>query len=238
MASNSPKYPRMNEWQLRLHSDGGAYTKVYGPPHPVDGGNYSALFETTDREFAEEVVRRWNAVPPSAPAGASEETASAKMHMFVWLGAPMFLAVAQARSVAEARELLLDEIGAGSDGSCPERERAAKFVKEKGPSIWHGPNAEFALTDSAEVRELEVNWKKAEDELKRLRAAPSPAPSTDRAGELLFDLEALQKECRSYEGAGFQYAARRLDEILSSVKKGYAPAAPPADKSASAEDGK
>ena len=38
MASNSPEYPKMQDWTLRSENN-----KVYGPPHPIDGGNYAPL---------------------------------------------------------------------------------------------------------------------------------------------------------------------------------------------------
>jgi hypothetical protein len=61
MASNSPEYPNMSEWKLRLVvSEGSTKSHVYGPPHPIDGGNYAPLISTNDHEFAAEVVRRWN----------------------------------------------------------------------------------------------------------------------------------------------------------------------------------
>jgi hypothetical protein len=75
-----------------------------------------------------------------------------QMHMYVWSHFADYIAVVQASSVEEARALLLEEIG-GGDSSCPEREKAAKYVQENTPAIWYGPNAAFALTDSAEQRE-------------------------------------------------------------------------------------
>lgn len=61
MASNSPKYPRMKDWKLRVVENIGCiYAAVYGPKHTVDGNDYAPLFTTTDRDFAREIVRRWN----------------------------------------------------------------------------------------------------------------------------------------------------------------------------------
>jgi len=74
------------------------------------------------------------------------------LHMYCWSKPPSFIAVAQAHNVNEARKLVLLQIGHG-DGSCPEREKAAEWVQANTPTIWHGPNAEFELTDNAELIE-------------------------------------------------------------------------------------
>lgn len=81
-----------------------------------------------------------------------------RMKMYVWHSAPSFLAVAQADSVAKARELLLsnDTMGESGDGSCHERDKAREYVKATRPHIWYGANAEFVLTDSAELQEQET----------------------------------------------------------------------------------
>ena len=91
------------------------------------------------------------------------------MHMYVWSRKPTFIAVAQAPSIEEARRALLseDELGESGDGSCPERDEARKVVLETHPNIWHGTNAEFALTDSAELREYRDWSRKQIDGLKR-----------------------------------------------------------------------
>lgn len=85
-------------------------------------------------------------------ASDKAKQAARAYHMYVWYDSLAYIAVAQARSVDEARALVLPEIG-GGDGSCPEREKASKCVRETTPVIWHGANAEFVLTDSAEQRE-------------------------------------------------------------------------------------
>jgi len=90
------------------------------------------------------------------------------VHMYVWSRPPSFIAIAQAKSVAQARELVLQEIGSGSDGSCPERDKAWAYVTANTPGIWHGPNAEFALTDSAELTEVEAYAESKEREIKSL----------------------------------------------------------------------
>ena len=81
------------------------------------------------------------------------------MHMYVWSRKPAYLAVAQAESVEAARRALLseDSLVKSGAGSCPERDEARKAILETQPNIWFGTNAEFALTDSAELREHE-DW--------------------------------------------------------------------------------
>ena len=121
-------------------------------------------------------------------------------HMYVWTKQPFFHAVAQAVNVAEARTLLLEEIG-GGDGSCPEREAAAKWVREQQPNIFHRSNAEFSLTDSAELREQETH---SEMLNKRLEAAQGRIGELDRllkfvAGDLLKHINGEEYE-RSLAG--------------------------------------
>ena len=119
---------------------------------------------------------------------AAREQQSRIWHMYIWTRQPFFHAVAQAESVDEARELLLEEIG-GGDGSCPEREKAAKWVREQQPTIFHRSNAEFSLTDSAELREQEAYVEKLQKEIKELKSALDSAGVPDEPG---FD-EATEK---------------------------------------------
>jgi len=76
------------------------------------------------------------------------------MKMYVWSRQPAFIAVAQADSVDGARKALLAEIG-GSDGSCEYCEEAVQRIMNSTPTIWQGVNAEFAITDSAELARCE-----------------------------------------------------------------------------------
>jgi hypothetical protein len=108
-------------------------------------------------------------------------TISNPMHMYVWTREPFFFAVAQAHDVASARKLLLDECG-GTDGSCPERAEARKWIAERNPSIWYGPNAEFALTDSAELRENELLLETLQKQLAELKK-PQGGPARANAGK-------------------------------------------------------
>jgi hypothetical protein len=111
-------------------------------------------------------------------------TISNPMHMYVWTREPFFFAVAQAHDVASARKLLLEECG-GTDGSCPERAKAAEWIHEHNPSIWYGPNAEFALTDSAELRETELLVETMSKELSELRTKTGAGPARANAGKHL-----------------------------------------------------
>lgn len=91
------------------------------------------------------------------------------MRMYVWSRKPFFIAVAQARIVAEARILVLAQIESREDdASCPERAAAIRFINANTPEIWFGPNAEFALTDSAELREEEAQSERLRKEVKDL----------------------------------------------------------------------
>jgi len=75
------------------------------------------------------------------------------MHMYCWSVQGSWFAVAQAKSVAEARKRLLEDCEGSPDGSCPERQRAYECIRDEAPTIWYSVNAEFALTDSAELTE-------------------------------------------------------------------------------------
>lgn len=111
-------------------------------------------------------------------------------HMYVWTKEPFFYAVAQAGSVDEARSLMLEEIG-GGDGSCPERESAAEYVRERQPYIFHRSNATFGLTDSAELSEQIAHSEKLEKKLKELAASRSqepPTPTTDAEDSFIWKL--------------------------------------------------
>lgn len=92
--------------------------------------------------------------------------------MYVWFDQISYLAVAHAKSASKARELLLanDCIGESGDGSCPERDKARNTVMSTTPSIWLGENAEFALTDSAELREQEQHSERLEKRASKAEA--------------------------------------------------------------------
>ncbi len=97
------------------------------------------------------------------------------MKFFIWRNEPAWIAVAHAESVAQARKMLLGEVG-GIDGSCVVRAKARAVISEDAPEIWTGPNAEFALTDSAELEEQGA----ATTALRAALAAPSPEPNDVR----------------------------------------------------------
>lgn len=78
-----------------------------------------------------------------------------RLKMYVWSQKPEYLAVALASSVEEARARIMQEVGESGDGSCPVRDRARGRILSETPTIWFFSNAEFALTDSAEVEEQE-----------------------------------------------------------------------------------
>lgn len=83
------------------------------------------------------------------------------MKMFCW-SSSTFLAIAQAKSVDHARAAVLKEMGGKPDGSSAQMTSAWQEVNRMNPQIWQGPDAEFALTDSALLEE-------ADEENARLR---------------------------------------------------------------------
>ena len=120
------------------------------------------------------------------------------LKMFMWQVHPTFLGVAQANSVAEARHALLcSDLGESGDGSCPERDAARQFILEHTPTIWYDVNAEFVLSDSAQLREqeqysrilearvaaLEANLAAAREEIARIQG------ERDRALEELQEMD-------------------------------------------------
>lgn len=72
------------------------------------------------------------------------------MKVFIWMDHHSYVALAHARSVAEARSMLDQEVG-GHDGSCPVRNKARKAVAEKGPEIWRGRVALFAGSEEPDA---------------------------------------------------------------------------------------
>jgi hypothetical protein len=119
------------------------------------------------------------------------EVCDKQFHMYVWTR-PFFYAVAQAKTVDEARTLMLEEVG-GGDGSCPEREKAAKWIREQQPAIYHRENATFALTDSAEQIELMAYIEKLQKELKSELAA-GRLQGLEEAGKLADNHFAINRQ--------------------------------------------
>jgi len=117
--------------------------------------------------------------PKIAALIAERDAAISQRHLkfYVWHSRPSYLAAAQAGSVAEARKLLLsnDAIGESGDGSCPIRDKARLEVVNCNPQIWYGPNAEFVLTDSAELEETQAHARTLEKAIDDLRAKLSTA---------------------------------------------------------------
>lgn len=105
----------------------------------------------------------------SRPSEALEQARS--LHFYCWSLQPKFIAVAQAKSVAEARHLVLTQIGETLDGSCPERAKAYEYVVKNTPAIWHFAQAEFALTDSAELEEQEAYSEQLNKRIQELESA-------------------------------------------------------------------
>lgn len=91
-----------------------------------------------------------------------------QMHMYVWRLPSSFVAVAQAKSVAEARRLVLNEIG-DERNTDSVRTRARQLVMENVPTIWNYANAEFTITDSAELRLADAAHEEQRKEIARMK---------------------------------------------------------------------
>lgn len=116
------------------------------------------------------------------------------MKFFTWRNEPSWIAVAHAESVTKARELLLGEVG-GIDGSCVVRARARKVISEDAPEIWTGPNAEFALTDSAELEEQNAESTRLDSELTACNAERVAALNRATSAEIAAG-EAQEREAQ------------------------------------------
>ena len=81
-------------------------------------------------------------------------TIAPKLHMYTWRGREWF-AIAAAGDVTEARKLLFEEEG-GGDATTPVRQEAVKAIQETMPTMYFGPNAEFVVTDSGELRQADL----------------------------------------------------------------------------------
>lgn len=125
------------------------------------------------------------------------------LKMFVWQVHPTFLGVAQASSVAEARHALLcSDLGESGDGSCPERDAARRFILEHPPTIWYGVNAEFVLSDSAQLREQEQHSRTLEARVAALESDLAAARE---------EIARLKEDSERMEFLGDPMGASRLD---------------------------
>lgn len=110
------------------------------------------------------------------------------MNVFIWTDRVSYLAVAHADSVATARTLLLktSDLGENSDGTCPERDRARKDILEQTPSIYREGVAEFSLSDSALVRELEAENQRLREALNEIwkQVAPGAYMGVDYSAQM------------------------------------------------------
>ncbi len=85
--------------------------------------------------------------------------------MYVWRGKGDYLAVAIASSIAESRNMVLQEISKVGCESMPVCGRAIKDVQENTPIIFLRSNAEFVLSNSGELEEL---FEQSEDQRKEI----------------------------------------------------------------------
>ena len=75
---------------------------------------------------------------------------------YIWRDRLQYLVIAHAISVAHARDMAIEECRGSGDLSTPIRQQALKNVTENTPEIFYREVAEFVLTDSAELREAEL----------------------------------------------------------------------------------
>jgi hypothetical protein len=107
-------------------------------------------------------------------------TVNDKFHMYVWRGKGEWIGMALARSVDEARSVVLED-GEG-DASTPIRSAACETIRTTMPEMFHRANGELVLTDSAELVEADAYLKTIQDKLKNAEAALTAAEQ--RAKEL------------------------------------------------------
>ena len=144
----------------------------------------------------------------------SEGQESPRSKMYVWRGRPGYLAVAFAMSVAEARDLMAKEMDGGGDESTPVRNRAAAEIQENMPEIFMRSNAEFVLTNSGELEEMDLLCERKQKEIKSLkRGIDSIARTVEsmhtqlddaltRAENVEAELESLKEFCYDHAPDG------------------------------------
>lgn len=76
--------------------------------------------------------------------------------MYVWRKQPSWVVMVHATCVEEARKLALVECNGDGDESTPVRSAALEQVRTMNPEVHYRTNAEFVLTDSAELQEMEA----------------------------------------------------------------------------------
>lgn len=101
-----------------------------------------------------------------AALGPEPEAETGAYRLFVWTDHCTFAAVAHAKTVAQARELIEAEDLGGHDGSCPERVAARKMIYGETPGIYRGGQA-VLMFDTGKP-EPEQSWTPRE---RRLREA-------------------------------------------------------------------
>ena len=88
--------------------------------------------------------------------------------MYVWRKQPSYTVMAHAKSVDSARKLALEECRGTGDDSTPIRKEAYIQVETMNPEIFYRENAEFVLTDSAELQEMELYCAVLSERIKEL----------------------------------------------------------------------
>ena len=132
--------------------------------------------------------------------------------MYVWSRASLFYAVAQAESVEKARAALLEEIE--GKGATDAHKDAMEWIRNQGPSIWHGQNSEFALTDSVELRLSDECNSELREEIKNLKQQLAQAQASLAAARA----QAYEEAAKLTEG--FKHYYSTLDsQGMTSVRE-------------------
>ena len=145
--------------------------------------------------FLHEVANKGLAVTPldeqREMAAEIERLRSQSYKLYVWRKQPLYVVMAHATSIARARELALEESKGCGDDSTPVRRQAYEAVRTTAPEIHYRENAEFVLTDSAELQEAEHEI----EELKVLLTSALSLLGDDglRRQERMFLREAVRK---------------------------------------------
>ena len=160
----------------------------------IEGMNEVMSVCTGHSFFFTEAVERKIAGYRAKLAALPEEPADGTHKLFVWTDHCTFAAVAHAKTVAQARELIEAEDLGGTDGSCPERATARKMIYDETPGIYRGAQA-VLMFDTGNVEE--------------------PAPWTARERRMYTALERI--------GIGGNHLASALIHILGAGNDTFPP---------------
>lgn len=172
-----------------------------------------------DAEPTGNAINRLRAQLAALPEEPEQDTASHKL--FVWTDHCTFAAVAHAKTVAQARELIEGEDLGGRDASCPERVAARKMIYGETPGIYRGPQA-VLMFDTGKPEEPSQPWT---DRERRLREA---LETIDREMRTISD--GKQEEIRNDLTAGDAYGWKDAHEHAQGIIASALAEAPPPDQ--------